>query len=95
MHELGLVEDLVTLVEERTAGRVVVAVRLRVGVEAGVMADAMAFCWDVVTEGTPLAGSSLEIEETEDGQLSLASVVLARDGHRPTSPARPERSAYV
>jgi hydrogenase nickel incorporation protein HypA/HybF len=79
MHELGLVEDLVSLVESRTTGRTVVSVRLRVGRAAGVMADAMAFCWDVVTVGTGLAGSRLEIEETDDDQLALASVELVRE----------------
>jgi len=79
MHELALTEDLVSLVEERTAGRVVVRVRLRVGRGAGVMAEAMAFCWDVVTTATALEGSRLEIEETEGAELAVASVELRKE----------------
>ncbi|MEP9385453.1 hydrogenase maturation nickel metallochaperone HypA [Nocardioides sp. KR10-350] len=83
MHELSLTESLVDVVEERLAGdlagRTVVTVHLRVGREAGVMADAMAFCWDVVTAATPLAGSRLEIEETAGDELALASVELLKE----------------
>jgi hydrogenase nickel incorporation protein HypA/HybF len=84
MHELALAESLVDLLEERLAecrlaGRTVVAVRLRVGRDAGVMADALAFCWDVVAAGTPLAGSRLDIEETEGDDLALAAVELVKE----------------
>jgi len=84
MHELALAESLVDLLGERLAarrlgGRTVVAVRLRVGREAGVMADGLAFCWDVVASGTPLAGSRLDIEETDGEDLALAAVELAKE----------------
>jgi len=84
MHELSLAEGLVDLVIDRLAepglaGREVVAVRLRVGRSAGVMADALEFCWDVVTSGTPLDGSRLDIEETDGEDLALASVELRKE----------------
>ena len=79
MHELSLAEGLVDLVAERTAGREVVAVNLRVGDRAGVVADALAFCFDVVTSGTPVEGAVLRIEEVAGEDLSLVSVELVRE----------------
>jgi hydrogenase nickel incorporation protein HypA/HybF len=79
LHELSLAEGLVDLVAERTAGRQVVAVNLRVGDRSGVVADALAFCFDVVTVETPLAGAVLHIEEVAGEDLSVASVELVRE----------------
>jgi Zn finger protein HypA/HybF involved in hydrogenase expression len=79
MHELSLTETLADLVEERTTGRTVVSVRLRVGPEAGVMVEAVTFCWDVVTAGTRLEGSRLEIEDSDGADLTLVSVELRRE----------------
>ncbi len=79
MHELSLAEGLVDLVAERTAGRQVVAVNLRVGDRSGVVADALPFCFDVVTAGTPLEGAVLRIEEVSGDDLSLVSVELVRE----------------
>jgi hydrogenase nickel incorporation protein HypA/HybF len=62
MHELAITQSVVDMVVERMAGRRVGIVRVRVGELSGVVADAMAFCYDVVTAGTDLEGSRLEIE---------------------------------
>jgi hydrogenase nickel incorporation protein HypA/HybF len=65
MHELAITQSVVSAVTERT-GRVPVAiVRLRVGRLAGVVPDAMRFCFELVTAGTPLEGAALEIEQPE------------------------------
>ena len=79
MHELSLAEGLVELVAERTTGRQVVAVDLRVGDRSGVVADALAFCFDVVTTSTPLEGAVLRIEGVSGEDLSLVSVELVRE----------------
>jgi hydrogenase nickel incorporation protein HypA/HybF len=63
MHEMALTQSVVDMVAERTVGRRVSVVRLRVGALAGVVADAMLFCFDVATAGTPLEGSILVIDE--------------------------------
>ena len=62
MHELALTESLVDLVAERTVGRRVVAVHVRVGALSGVVPEAMEFCFDVATAGGPLAGARLVVE---------------------------------
>jgi hydrogenase nickel incorporation protein HypA/HybF len=79
VHELALTQSLVDLVTERTAGRRVVAVNVRVGDHAGEVADAMSFCFDVTTADTPLAGARLVVEEVPGDDLSLVSVVLVRE----------------
>lgn len=62
MHELAIAESVVSMVLERTEGRVVSVVRLRVGQLAGVVPDALTFSFEVAAAGTALEGSSLEIE---------------------------------
>lgn len=63
MHELSIVESMVELMEEAAGGRRVRRVTLEIGVLAGVMADAIAFCFDIVAEGTLAEGAALDINE--------------------------------
>ncbi|MDX6297027.1 MAG: hydrogenase nickel incorporation protein HypA/HybF [Nocardioidaceae bacterium] len=63
MHELAITESVVDAVLERTGDRQVTTVRLKIGRLAGVVPDAMRFCFDLVTAGTSLEGAVLEIEE--------------------------------
>ena len=79
MHELAIAETLVDRVIERTVGRRVVAVTVRIGDAAGVVADALAFSFDVVTVDTPIAGARLVVEEVAGDDLSLVSVELVRE----------------
>ncbi len=62
MHELAIAESVVSMVLERTGGRVSV-VRLRVGRLSGVVPDALTFCFELAAADTALAGATLEIEE--------------------------------
>ena len=64
MHELAITQSVVDMVVERMAGRRVATVRVRVGQLSGVVPDAMLFCYELVTAGTNLEGSRLEIERT-------------------------------
>ena len=65
MHELGIMEEAVRMAVDTArssgASRVLV-LRLRVGALSGVVPDALRFAFDVVCNGTPAAGASLEIE---------------------------------
>jgi hydrogenase nickel incorporation protein HypA/HybF len=64
MHELSLAQSLVETVCEAlpgAGGGRVVAVNLKVGELAGVVPDALQFCYEVVTKDTPLAGSTLTV----------------------------------
>lgn len=63
MHELSITQSIVDEVVDHTDGRKVMTVRVRVGRLSGVVPDAMRFCFELVTDGTTLAGAALLIEE--------------------------------
>src|ERR1700739_2886967 len=65
MHELSIAIAIIDEVSERAAAERaarVASVRLRVGELSCVVNAALLFAWDLATEGTPAAGSRLEIE---------------------------------
>lgn len=63
MHELAIAESVVETILDRTEQRRVTVVRLAVGTLSGVVPDALEFCFEVATAGTPLEGAALEIVE--------------------------------
>jgi hydrogenase nickel incorporation protein HypA/HybF len=65
VHELAITQGVVEAVTARTGEVPVAAVRLRVGRLSGVVPDALRFCFELVTAGTPLDGAVLEIEQPE------------------------------
>jgi hydrogenase nickel incorporation protein HypA/HybF len=65
MHELSIAASIVESVTEAASahpGARVKEVRLRVGALASVVEDSLKFCWELATEGTPLAGATLAID---------------------------------
>jgi hydrogenase nickel incorporation protein HypA/HybF len=87
MHELAITQGVVDAVTERTGTAPVTSVRVRVGRLSGVVPDAMRFCFELVTAGTPLDGASLEIEQPEGrgrcrtcgAEFGLADLILLCD----------------
>jgi len=63
VHELAITQAVVDQVSDRLPGARVTCVRLEIGALSGVVADSVRFCFDLVTEGTPLAGARLEITQ--------------------------------
>jgi hydrogenase nickel incorporation protein HypA/HybF len=61
MHELGITRNIVAIVSEAAKGRRVRRVTLEVGELSGIMTEAIAFCFDVVAQGTALEGAALDI----------------------------------
>jgi hydrogenase nickel incorporation protein HypA/HybF len=61
MHELSLTRNLVSMVSGAAHGRKVARVKLEIGELSGVMAEAIAFCFDAVAAGTELEGATLDI----------------------------------
>lgn len=64
MHELGLTQHLVTIVEEtaiKNGAECVRTVKVEIGALAGVLPESIAFCYEVCCRGTLLEGSRLEI----------------------------------
>src|SRR5205814_6451449 len=79
MHELGITQEIVALVEEHAGGRRVSRVVVEIGKLSAVLPDAVRFCFDLCVEGTIADGAELEIIETPglarcrtcDSRLSL------------------------
>ncbi|MCL6599578.1 hydrogenase maturation nickel metallochaperone HypA [Alicyclobacillus macrosporangiidus] len=66
MHELSIAQSLVELAIEAAADagiKPVKAVHLKLGTLSGVVKESLEFSFDIVTEGTPLEGARLVIEE--------------------------------
>ncbi len=64
MHEIGLVEEVIEIVRQRTGDAPIRRVVLEIGALAAVLPDAMRFAFEVCREGTPLAGAVLDLVET-------------------------------
>jgi hydrogenase nickel incorporation protein HypA/HybF len=65
MHELGITRSVVSIVSERAQGQRVLRVSLEVGRLSGLLPEAIRFCFDICSQGTPLQGAELQIIETE------------------------------
>jgi hydrogenase nickel incorporation protein HypA/HybF len=63
MHELGITQEVVAIVSERTKGARVSRVVLEIGKLSAVLPDAVRFCFDLCCQGTGLEGAELEIRE--------------------------------
>ena len=61
MHELGITRNIVGIVSDAAKGRRVTRVTLEIGTLAGVMPDAITFCFDTVAQGSAIEGAKLEI----------------------------------
>jgi hydrogenase nickel incorporation protein HypA/HybF len=81
MHELAVMESIVTTVEERVGAARVCRLHLQIGALAGVVPDALRFCFEACAQGTALEGAELEIDEVDGrgrcricgGETALAS----------------------
>jgi len=65
MHELAITRNIVAIVGEAAQGRRVTRVTLEIGKLSGVMAEAIAFCFEAVVAGTPLGDAALDIRAIE------------------------------
>ena len=65
MHELGITRNIVAIVSERARGQTVLRVTLEVGRLSGMFPEAIRFCFDVCSKGTPLEGATLQIIDIE------------------------------
>ena len=63
MHELAIAQSVVAIADRHAAGRKVTCVELRVGHLRQVVPSALAFAFQLVSDGTALEGAELRIEE--------------------------------
>ena len=61
MHELGIALEIIDLAAQRAEGAEVRRIVVEVGALTMVLPDALAFAWEVATEGSAVAGAKLEI----------------------------------
>jgi hydrogenase nickel incorporation protein HypA/HybF len=67
MHEMSVAQNILEIVHQYVPegdGHLVKRVRLTVGELSGILPDSLSFCFTALTQGTPLAGARLEIEQT-------------------------------
>jgi hydrogenase nickel incorporation protein HypA/HybF len=65
MHELSIAQGIVEIVQQYTspsANHRVKSVKLKIGEQAGIVSDSLAFCFSAITTQTPLEGALLDIE---------------------------------
>ena len=74
MHELSIAVSIVDIAQEqlsRHGGERVRAVHLELGPLAGVAREALLFSFGLASEGTPVEGSQLIIEDTVGEALNI------------------------
>ena len=79
MHELSIALNIVEIAEEELArhgGERVRAVHLQVGPLAGVAKEALLFSFGLASEGTPVEGSRLIIEDTQGRVLDIVRLEI-------------------
>jgi hydrogenase nickel incorporation protein HypA/HybF len=74
MHELSITQDIIDIVGEAARSERVVRVVLEVGKLAGVVPEAIGFCFDVASRGTPVEGAALSIVLVEGADLRIKTV---------------------
>ncbi|MEA5593258.1 hydrogenase maturation nickel metallochaperone HypA [Rivularia sp. UHCC 0363] len=64
MHELGITQNIVSIVNEYAQGKKVQRVLLEIGKLSAIMPDSVQFCFDICSQDTVLEKAKLEIIET-------------------------------
>lgn len=61
MHELGIVQNIVAIVESEAGTNPVLRIRLEIGRLTAVSPEAIRFCFEEIKNGTSLSSASLDI----------------------------------
>lgn len=72
MHELGIAQQLVEIAAESSGGARILRVVVEVGKLAAVLPEALEFCFEAASAGTPVEGARLELVEVPGVALCRA-----------------------
>lgn len=90
MNELSIAQAIVDVATRYAKGRRVLKIEVRVGEQRAVERESLDFAFSLLTPGTALDGSELEIESAPGEDLFVEALEVEeevdRDGH--ASPAR-------
>ncbi len=62
VHELSVCASIADIVTRRAAGRAVSVINVRAGQLRQIVPDTLVYCWGLLCEDTPLAGSRIVVE---------------------------------
>jgi hydrogenase nickel incorporation protein HypA/HybF len=62
VHELSICASIAGIATRHAAGRPVTVINVRVGQLRQIVPDTLVYCWSLVSEGTTLDGSRIEVE---------------------------------
>lgn len=63
MHELSICASIAEIVDRCASGRVVRTIHLRIGRLRQVVPETLSYCWSIVSAGSSLDGSLLDVED--------------------------------
>ncbi|MGD9526803.1 hydrogenase maturation nickel metallochaperone HypA [Pseudonocardia sp.] len=84
MHELSICRSITDIVNRHAGDKPVQTVRIRIGELRQIVPETLTYCWGLVTEGSALESSTLEIERVPlaircsscDARTTLSSPIL-------------------
>ncbi|HWF32899.1 MAG TPA: hydrogenase maturation nickel metallochaperone HypA [Solirubrobacteraceae bacterium] len=82
MRELSVAQAIVDVVDRHSQGRTVIGVEIRVGRSRGVSPATLDFAFSLLTEGTALDGTELQIAQVAGTELSVEALRLYDDRER-------------
>ena len=62
MHELSICSSIADIARRRAEGRAISVINVRVGQLRQIVPDTLVYCWTLISEDTPLAGSRIVVE---------------------------------
>lgn len=81
MHELGLIKDMISVVEEKIRGREysVEKVNVRLGVDSEFSNDSLVFWFDKMVKGSRLRGARLDIKPVPGRGLIVDEIEIKEE----------------
>ena len=76
MHELSVTREIVSIACAAASGQRVHMISVAIGTLSCISPDALAFCFDVVAQGTLAEGARLDIRRTDGDELHVMTLEI-------------------